>query len=54
MAVWNSETEAREQIRGMVAQYYKDFKKPQQEKTLQREIGFPMHRESMMNRKCVI
>lgn len=32
MAVWNSETEAREQIRGMVAQYYKDFKKPQQEK----------------------
>ena len=32
MAVWNSETEAREQIRGIVAQYYKDFKKPQQEK----------------------
>lgn len=32
MAVWTSETEAREQIRGMVAQYYKDFKKPQQEK----------------------
>ena len=32
MAVWNSETEAREQIRGMVAQYYKDFKKPRQEK----------------------
>lgn len=32
MAVWNSESEAREQIRGMVAQYYKDFKKPQQEK----------------------
>lgn len=32
MAVWSSESEAREQIRGMVAQYYKDFKKPQQEK----------------------
>lgn len=33
MAVWSSESEAREQIRGMVAQYYKDFKKPQQEKS---------------------
>lgn len=33
MAVWNSESEAREQIRGMVAQYYKDYKKPQQEKS---------------------
>lgn len=33
MAVWNSESEARGQIRGMVAQYYKDYKKPQQEKS---------------------
>ena len=33
MAVWNSESEAREQIRGLVAQYYKDYKKPQQEKS---------------------
>lgn len=33
MAVWNSEAEAREQIKGMVAQYYKEFKKPQQEKS---------------------
>lgn len=32
MAVWNSEAEAREQIKGMVARYYEDFKKPQQEK----------------------
>ncbi len=32
MGIWNSEAEAREQIRGMVAQYYKDFKKPLQEK----------------------
>lgn len=31
MATWNSEAEAREQIKGMVARYYEDFKKPQQE-----------------------
>ena len=32
MAHWNSETEAREQIKSLVAEYYHDFKKPEQEK----------------------
>ena len=32
MAVWNSEAEARAQIKGLVAQYYSDYKKPQQNK----------------------
>ena len=32
MAHWNSETEAREQINSLVAEYYHDFKKPEQEK----------------------
>lgn len=32
MTVWNSEAEARNQIKGLVAQYYEEFKKPQQEK----------------------
>lgn len=32
MAVWNSEAEAREQIKSLVAQYYNDYKKPQQNK----------------------
>lgn len=29
---WNSESEAREEIKSLVAQYYKEFKKPEQEK----------------------
>lgn len=33
MVAWSSEAEAREQIKVMVARYYEDFKKPQQEKT---------------------
>ena len=32
MSNWNNETEAREQIKGLVAQYYNDFKKPEQDK----------------------
>ena len=32
MAAWNSEAEARDQIKELVAQYYKDFKKPQQDR----------------------
>ena len=32
MANWNSEAEAREQIKALVADYYRDFKKPEQEK----------------------
>jgi dTDP-4-amino-4,6-dideoxygalactose transaminase len=32
MAVWKNEAEAREAIRSMVADYYKQFKKPEQEK----------------------
>ena len=32
MKQWNSEAEAREQIRAMVAAYYDEFKRPQQEK----------------------
>ena len=31
MAIWNNEAEARDQIKELVAQYYKDFKKPRQE-----------------------
>ena len=30
---WNSEAEAREQIKALVAEYYVDFKRPQQDKT---------------------
>ena len=32
MATWKSEAEAREQIKALVAEYYNDFKKPEQEK----------------------
>ena len=32
MSNWNNEAEAREQIKGLVAQYYNDFKKPEQDK----------------------
>lgn len=41
MADWGSEAEAREQIIGMIAQYYKDFKKPQQEKTFTKGDWIP-------------
>ena len=33
MAVWNNEKEAREQIKALVADYYKAFKKPEAEKS---------------------
>ncbi len=32
MAKWNSEAEAREEIKGLVAEYYNQFKRPEQEK----------------------
>ena len=32
MSKWNSESEAREEIKSLVAEYYKEFKKPEQEK----------------------
>ena len=32
MSKWNSEQEAREEIKGLVAEYYNQFKKPEQEK----------------------
>lgn len=32
MAGWNSETEAREEIKKLVADYYREFKKPEQDK----------------------
>ncbi len=32
MSKWNSESEAREEIKGLVAEYYNQFKKPEQEK----------------------
>ena len=32
MANWKNETEARERIKALVAEYYFDFKKPEQEK----------------------
>ena len=32
MGTWKSEAEAREQIKALVAEYYKEFKKPEQEK----------------------
>lgn len=32
MAVWNSEAEARNQIKELIAQYYTDYKKPQQDR----------------------
>ena len=32
MSKWNSEAEAREEIKGLVAEYYNQFKKPEQEK----------------------
>lgn len=35
MANWKNEAEAREQIKELVADYYKDFKKPEQEKAFQ-------------------
>ena len=32
MSNWNNESEAREQIKALVEEYYKDFKKPEQDK----------------------
>ena len=32
MGKWNNETEAREEIKGLVAEYYNQFKKPEQDK----------------------
>ena len=32
MENWKNEAEAREQIKALVAEYYNDFKKPEQEK----------------------
>ena len=32
MKNWNSETEAREQIKDLVVDYYREFKKPEQDK----------------------
>ena len=32
MSNWSNEAEAREQIKALVADYYRDFKKPEQEK----------------------
>lgn len=32
MSNWSNESEAREQIKTLVAEYYKDFKKPEQDK----------------------
>ena len=32
MSNWNNESEAREQIKAPVAEYYKDFKKTEQDK----------------------
>ena len=32
MAAWNNESEAREQIKALVAEYYKEYKKPEQDK----------------------
>ena len=29
---WNSEAEARDQIRALVAEYYSDFKRPEQQR----------------------
>ena len=35
MGKWNSEAEAREEIKGLVAEYYEQFKKPEQVKQVQ-------------------
>ena len=35
MSKWNNEAEAREEIKGLVAEYYNQFKKPEQEKTFE-------------------
>ena len=35
MSNWNNEAEAREYIKGLVADYYNDFKKPEQEKAFE-------------------
>lgn len=35
MSNWNNEAEAREQIKDLVAEYYRDFKKPEQEKVFE-------------------
>ena len=35
MSKWNSEAEAREEIKGLVAEYYNQFKKPEQEKVFE-------------------
>ena len=32
MSNWNNESEAREQIKALDAEYYNDFKKPEQDK----------------------
>ena len=51
MAKWNSEAEAREEIKGLVAEYYNQFKKPEQEKPFEEETESLMHHVYMMRRK---
>lgn len=51
MSNWNNESEAREQIKALVAEYYNDFKKPEQIKSLHRETEFHMLHVCMMKKK---
>ena len=54
MADWSNEVEAREKIKSMVADYYRDFKALDKEKTLSLVIEFPMHLVFLMKKKCVV
>lgn len=51
MAKWNSENEAREEIKSLVAKYYEDFKKPEQERSLSQVIDCHMRPVYMTKKK---
>lgn len=53
MKNWTNEAEAREKIKGLVAEYYHDFKEPEQKKNLNQEIDYLMQVVCMMKKKCV-
>ena len=42
MSKWNSEQEAREEIKELVAEYYNQFKKPEQEKKFE-EVNYELN-----------
>ena len=50
MGNWKDEAEAREQIKALVADYYRDFK--EKKEPFRKEIAFPMLPVFLMRKRC--